>query len=629
MRSVVIGTAGHIDHGKSELVRALTGIDPDRLKEEKERGITIDLGYAHRRVGALQLAFVDVPGHERFVKNMLAGAGGIDLVLLVVAADESVKPQTLEHFEICRLLDLRGGVIALSKVDLVDRELRDLVELELRDLVRGSFLEGAPIVATSARSGEGLEALVGALEQAAAALPARSGDGPFRLPIDRAFTMKGFGTVVTGTVASGALSIGEPVELLPGGARGVARSLQAHGEPVERIRAGQRAALNLSGVEVGQAGRGELVSRPGRLTAWDVLDLEVELLAEARPLPRRTRVRLHHQAAEVLARLYPLTGAQLEAGSRGWVRAHLERPLVALPGDRVILRSYSPMRTIGGGRVIESAPPRRLAGGRQVERLARLAGGDPSEMVEALVEAAGGRGLAVPELIQRTGWSADRVEQSAAAAPRLLRSAAAAAHLFTLAAVERIEQRVIEALEQFHAGEPLKPGMALEALRARCLKGASETALELALSRLTATGRLKLSGSSAALAGFRVELDPQAASQREALLSRLRQAGAQGLSGAELLEGIAPRQGGALLQLLLQRGEVVRAGELHFDPEAIEALRRGLRELARERPQIAVADLKALGGISRRSAIPLLEYFDREGFTRRVGDLRVLTEDGQ
>jgi selenocysteine-specific elongation factor len=626
MRPIVIGTAGHIDHGKSALVRALTGIDPDRLKEEKERGITIDLGFAHLRRGPFQLAFIDVPGHERFVKNMLAGAGGIDLVLLVVAADESIKPQTREHFEICRLLAVRGGVVALTKIDLVEPEIADLVELEVREALKGGFLARAPVIRTSSKTGAGLESLVAALVEAAGAVPPRPIAGPARLPIDRAFTLRGFGTIVTGTLASGTLSGGAAVTVLPDRLPATIRSIQVHGRAVARAQAGERVALNLAGIEVGALRRGQILSEPERLVAVRVVDTELELLADARPLRRRTRVRLHHFSAELLARVYPLGREALEPGARGWVRIHAEGELAALPGDQVIVRSYSPMRTIGGGAVIEIDPP-RLKAAEQSVRLEQLARGAPAARLATLAERHGPRGLTLAELVQRSGWTAEQLAGARAAAEAggaIVVLAGRTERVLARSALESCERRVLEVLEAFHRREPLQPGMPLEELRVRGLPGAPPELVDGVMARLRASGRLRLEGMLAAAAGFQLDLGAEGRGRSEALESKLKNAGSQGLSTVELMGPQPSKQAAQLLQLLLRRGAAVRAGEFYFHREVIERLKIGLIELGRRQGRIAVQDFKQLGGMSRRSAIPLLEYFDREGFTRRVGDARVV-----
>ena len=401
VRAVVIGTAGHIDHGKSALVRALTGTDPDRLKEEQARGITIDLGFAHLLAGDVSLAFVDVPGHERFVKNMLAGAGGTDLVMLVVAADESVKPQTREHFEICRLLQVPAGLVVLTKADLVDEEMLDLVALDVRELVAGSFLAAAPIVPVSARSGQGLAALRSALVSLAATCRPRREDGPPRLPIDRVFSMRGFGTVATGTLVSGTIRQDQELTVLPRGTRVKVRGLQQHGARVESAAAGTRVAVNLGGIEVAELARGDTLTEPGGCEPTRRLDARLEMLPGV-AVKQGMRIRFHHGTSELLGRVAVATG---EPGDAAVARIRLESPAVVTRGDRFILRAYSPPATIGGGVVLDPQPPRgaiRTAAGRA--RLARL-DGDDGDAVLQFVEERGAAGLPRSTLVARAGLS--------------------------------------------------------------------------------------------------------------------------------------------------------------------------------------------------------------------------------
>ena len=358
MKRIIIGTAGHIDHGKTSLVKALTGVDADRLKEEKERGITIDIGFADLTVGETHFGFVDVPGHERFVKNMLAGAHGIDLVMLVVAADEGVMPQTREHFDICRLLEVKAGLVAITKTDMVEPEFAELVEAEVAEYVAGSFLDGAPILRVSSRTGEGIEALKKALAKLAAGVAERDEEAVARLPIDRVFTIKGFGTVVTGTLIAGRIRTGDELELLPSpGLRTRARSLQVHGRATQEARAGERTAVNIQGVDLDQAVRGQVLAPAGRLWASSMLDVRLRMLASApRPLRTRSRVHLHHGTAEALARVVLLGRTELAPGETCFAQLRLEAPVLALPADHFILRSFSPTVTIGGGVVVDALP---------------------------------------------------------------------------------------------------------------------------------------------------------------------------------------------------------------------------------------------------------------------------------
>src|SRR6185436_16834622 len=442
------------DHGKTALVKALTGIDADRLKEEKQRGITIDIGFADLATGDFSFGFVDVPGHERFVKNMLAGAHGLDLVMLVVAADESVMPQTREHFDICRLLRVKSGLVALTKSDMVDEELLELARAEVEDFVRGSFLEGAPIIAVSSRTGEGIEQLKTTLVTLASSVAPKTIAAVTRLPVDRAFSIKGFGTVVTGTLISGQLAAGDQVEVLPAGIQTRVRNVQVHGHDTERAAAGQRTAINLQGLNVEQVERGSVLAPAERLQATSMVDARLEILpSAARPVRQRARVRLHHGTAEVMARVVILRGSEFRVRGSGFegasvnvnagmlntepgtqnpepgvilpgasalVQLRLESPITALPGDRFIIRSYSPQVTIGGGVIIDPLPEKhRIRDAAAHSRLEQLETADSEERLAVFVEMSGSRAMTEVEIAARTGATD---EQTAASAAELIRT---------------------------------------------------------------------------------------------------------------------------------------------------------------------------------------------------------------
>ncbi|MGH7247347.1 MAG: selenocysteine-specific translation elongation factor, partial [Pseudomonadota bacterium] len=416
MKSILAGTAGHIDHGKTALVRALTGIDTDRLPEEKCRGISIDLGFAHLNLNSnLRLGFVDVPGHERFIKNMLAGIGGIDLVLLVIAANESIRPQTREHFDICRLLNISKGIIVLTKADLVDDDILGLARLEAEEFVRGSFLEGAPLVAVSSTTGAGLRELRTQLEQVASGIAAKDSSRHFRLPVDRAFSLRGFGTVATGTLMAGSIAPDRELEIHPSGRRVRVRSVEVHGHRVERAFAGERTALNLADVEPPDLARGMALAEPGQFRSTRLVDAVFDLLVSAAPLKARAPVHFHAGAAEIEAEARLLAGAgPMQPGAHAYIRFLLRDPLLLLPGDRFIVRRFSPVATIGGGVVLDAAPPAKLRRAELVERLRILETGGAGERIALLVRESR-YGLGLSELIARTGLAAREIEASAAA----------------------------------------------------------------------------------------------------------------------------------------------------------------------------------------------------------------------
>ena len=474
MRHVIVGTAGHIDHGKSALVLALTGTDPDRWEEEKRRGITIDLGFAHLDLGEdLRIGFIDVPGHERFVKNMLAGVGGIDLVMLIVAGDESIKPQTREHFDICKLLGIRRGLIVITKSDLVDREVLDLVRLEVQEFVAGSFLADAPMLAVSARTGEGLDELKNELRRLSLEAPPKPTDLPFRLPIDRSFVMKGFGAVVTGTLIAGTVEKEAEVEIFPLGKRARVRGIEVYNAPADRATAGQRTALNLAGIEARQITRGMVLAAPGLFQPTTSLDCTLNLLPSARPLKNHAPVHFHCGTAEMLARVVLLEGKEMKPGATGFVQLRLSEPGLFVPGDRFIIRQFSPVTTIGGGGVLDNAPPKHRPGDpATLESLRVLEHGEPEARLELLAQRAG---EATPaDLAARTGWNpADvlRVAKSLANQKRLVLLGQPPSLLVHAAHFTRLAKLLLEQLEKFHAANPLVAGLPKEELRSKLITG--------------------------------------------------------------------------------------------------------------------------------------------------------------
>src|SRR5579872_920832 len=473
MKSIVIGTAGHIDHGKTALVKALTGIDADRLEEEKRRGITIDIGFAHLQLTPeLRLGFVDVPGHERFVKNMLAGVGGIDLVLFVVAADESIKPQTREHFDICRLLGIQRGIVVLTKSDLVEKDILELVRLEMEEFIAGSFLEGAPVLPVSSTTGAGIDDLRRELDRASAAVVEKSAAGHFRLPIDRAFSAKGFGTVVTGTLISGAVSREQEVELYPKGRKLRVRGVQVYGKPAERATAGQRTAVNLADIEPLEIARGMALAEPGRFRAARLLDCALQLLPSAKPLKHRAPVHFHAGTAEIEAEVWLLGGATvLKPGERAYARIVLREPALVLPGDRFIIRMFSPVVTIGGGVVLDTGGVRYRKADNVAQRLDILAGPDRSAKVALLVKESAS-GMSFADLVARTGLL-DRDLEAAARSPQLVWLRQPQPWLVDRAWFDRTLQHLIETVREFHRAHPLLAGIARQDLRGRELAKAA------------------------------------------------------------------------------------------------------------------------------------------------------------
>ncbi len=631
MKNVIIGTAGHIDHGKSALVEALTGTNPDRLEEEKRRGITIDLGFAFLELGDVRVGFVDVPGHERFVRNMLAGAGGIDLVLLVIAADESVKPQTREHFDICRLLAIPRGVVALTKSDLVEPDVLDLARLEVEEFLRGSFLERAPLVPVSARTGAGLDWLKQELQRVALQVPGKDLTRYFRLPIDRAFAIKGFGTVVTGTLVCGEIKPEDEAELFPARGRVRIRGVQSGGQAMERAVAGQRTALNLAGVNLADVRRGMVLASPGRFEATRRLDARVSLLSSARRLKNRARAHFHQGTAETIAEVILLDRAELAPGESAFAQLRLDHPLLVLPGDRFILRQFSPVVTIGGGVVLDSRASRhRQRDQHVVPYLATLERGDREEILAAMAGAAP-EGLDLAQIVSRSGWLESEVRETAAklAQAGTLRILGQQSLVVTSAAgLAECVGRMRAEIEKFHSANPLVEGIPKEDLRARAAADARPEVFRAALDALASSGGIVLSGDIVKRAGREIALLPEEARAKEQIEQAFSTAGLTVPSLKEVLAKlpVEARRAQKLLQILLREQVLVKVSEdLVFHRAAMARLRELLADYKKKRGErLPIAAFKELTGISRKYAIPLLEHLDRERVTRRVGDERII-----
>ena len=622
MKNIIVGTAGHIDHGKTALVKALTGIDTDRLEEEKRRGISIDLGFAHLELSpGVQAGFVDVPGHERFVKNMLAGVGGIDLVLLVIAADESIKPQTREHFDICRLLGIRKGIVVLTKADLVDADVLELARLEADEFVAGSFLEGAPTVAVSSITGAGLDELRARLLELASVIPAKDSSRYFRLPIDRTFSMHGFGTVITGTLVSGSVARDQEVELAPAGRKLRVRGIQSHGRGADRALAGRRTAVNLVGIESSEIARGMVLTEPGRFHPVTRIDCALDLLASAKPLKHRAPVHFHSGTAEVPAEVRLLEGREtLAPGSRAWVRIVLREPQLLLPGDRFIIRMFSPVVTIGGGTVVDITGHRYRRADPVAARLRVLECGAPEERVALLVRESK-YGLGLGDLVAATGLLRAEIER--------------AARSDTLVALEHPEFRLLDRewlrttltritnlLRTFHQKNPLAAGLSKEELRSREMPGAPAFLLDAILAR---AGGIVAEGETVRLATHKVVLKQEEEQASGAMEKVFLDAGLTVPPVSDVLAktGFEPARARTLLQMLIRQGKLVKIGdELVFHRSALDALVAGLA--SRKGRRITVPEFKDLAAVSRKYAIPLLEYLDRERVTRREGDERVV-----
>ena len=633
MKSVIIGTAGHIDHGKTTLVKALTGIDADRLEEEKRRGITIDIGFAHCELPApdgsrIRLGFVDVPGHERFVRNMLAGVGGIDLVLLVIAADEGIKPQTREHFDICRLLAIPRGITVLTKSDAVDAETLAVVRLEVEDYVRGSFLDPAksPMVAVSSLTGRGLDELKSTLAQVASEVALKDSAALARLPIDRVFTMKGFGTVVTGTLVAGTIRKEEELELFPAGKRVRVRGVQVHGSPAEAAVAGQRTALNLAGVSTEDLARGMTLATADTFRSTSRVDALLSLLPSAKPLKDGARVHFHAYSTETIAeaRLYETKhGAkQLKPGNEAFAQLRFAEPLLLLPGDRFIVRQFSPVVTIGGGVVLDASPGTRKQRAEDAAAFLKIMrDGSPEQILAARVARRGAIGLRLEdipgEMNIRRGDAAKLAAQAELAWCNQV--------LVAPAAFAEAKADVLQALEKFHDANPLVAGMSKEELRDRINLGPE--VFYSVLEKLVEEKKLEVAGELVHLPGRGVVMKDEEAESKRIIEQAFASAGLKVPSLKDVLAGLKVDKIRAqkIVTLLLRDKVLIKiSDELVFHQSALMGLRHKIAALKSTVAKIDVARFKDMTGVSRKYAIPLLEYLDRERVTRRVGDERLI-----
>jgi len=629
MKSVIVGTAGHIDHGKTALVKALTGIDADRLEEEKRRSITIDLGFAHMELpgpGAemLRLGFVDVPGHERFVRNMLAGVGGIDVVLLVIAADESIKPQTREHLDILQLLGLQRGITVLTKSDAVDRDTLDVVRLEVEEFLRETFLGGpsSSIVAVSSLTGEGLDELKQALIHAVGVVSARDAQALARLPIDRVFTMKGFGTVVTGTLVGGTIRKEEELEAFPSGRRVRVRGLQVHGKPADAAVAGERTALNLAGASTEDLSRGMTLAPPATFVTARRIDVKLRLLPSApRPLKDRARLHFHAHTMETVAQLVLYNAKQIVPGDEGFAQLRLPEAALLLPGDRFIMRQFSPVTTIGGGIVLDAAPIPRAAA--RDTFLQTLAGADPTLILRARIARRQHEGISLSRLIAETGWNRNVIEAKLSPAVRDQQVLRIGDRFAETRAIEDLKLHLQRTLEQFHKKNPLVGGIGREQLREQ-LKASAEVFAAVAAA-LVGEKKLEIACDLVRLAGRGVAMKDEEAESKKIIEDAFAAAGLKVPALREVMAGLKVDKARAqkIVTLLLRDKTLIKISEeLVFHRGALEELRRQMAAYRAKSSKIDVAQFKEMTGVSRKYAIPLLEYLDRERVTKRVGDAR-------
>jgi selenocysteine-specific elongation factor len=644
MKSIIVGTAGHIDHGKTALVKALTGIDADRLAEEKRRGITIDLGFAHmdlptaNTAETLRLGFVDVPGHERFIRNMLAGVGGIDLVLLVIAADEAIKPQTREHFEILQLLGVQRGITVLTKSDTVDEETLGVVRLEVEDFLRGTFLESpaSPIVAVSALTGAGLSDLKHAIATVAGAAHPRDSRAIARLPIDRVFTIKGFGTVVTGTLIAGTIRREGELEIFPSRRPVRVRGMQVHSQHVDAVVAGQRTALNLAGASTEDISRGMTLVPPNTFETTRQADVQMRLLASApRALKNRARVHFHSYTMETVVEVKlrakathstaateaEAAGPQLQPGQDAFARLKFPEPILLLPGDRFILRQFSPVVTIAGGVVLDAAPIPRMKSDSNFLDL--LASGDAASKLQARIARRQHEGILLSRLVAETGWTKDTIEAQLAPALRTGAVRRIGTRFLHSPSVHALKNHIVNAAALFHKNNPLVAGINKEELRSQV--NVSQEIFEAVAAELIREKKIEINGDLVRLPGLGVVMKDEEAESKKKIEDAFFVAGLKVPALQDVLNGLKVDKTRAqkIVTLLLRDKILIKVSDdLVFHRNALEALRRQLTDYKQKARKIDVANFKDLIGVTRKYAIPLLEYLDRERVTRRVGDAR-------
>jgi len=627
MKSIIIGTAGHIDHGKTALVKALTGIDADRLAEEKRRGITIDLGFAHMDLPGptgemLRIGFVDVPGHERFVRNMLAGVGGIDLVLLVIAADESIKPQTREHLDILQLIGVKRGIAVLSKSDAVDADTLDVVRLEVEEFLRGTFLEQAPIVCVSSLTGAGLDDLKRNMVDAAAKLEPRDSQALARLPIDRVFTMKGFGTVVTGTLISGTIRKEEELEVFPTGRIARVRAIQVHGKGAEAAQAGQRTALNVAGIHTSDLERGMTLVPQRTFSATTRVDVRLRILASAqRALKNRARVHFHCHTMETVGEITLHKAKQVGPGEDSFARVKFSQPALLLPGDRFIIREFSPVTTIGGGMVLDAAVSTSRP--RSTSDLEILAGGDRVSILRLRIEGRSHGGIALPDLVKETGWTRNTIEGQLAKPVKEGQIVRNNDVFLSRSAWQELNLKLISLVAEFHKKNALAGGINKEELREQ--SPAHGATFDAALHSLVQAKKVEFAGDLVRIPGCGVVMRHEEADSKAKIEEAFASAGLKVPALREVLGGLkVDRERAQKIVTLLLREKILLkvSDDLVFHRSALEQLRKQIAEQRSKSPRMDVAQFKELTGVSRKYAIPLLEYLDREHVTRRAGDVR-------
>jgi len=631
MKQIVLGTAGHIDHGKTSLVKALTGIDTDRLKEEKERGITIELGFAHLDLPSGQhLGIVDVPGHEKFVKNMVAGATGIDLVAIVIAADEGVMPQTREHLDICELLKIQHGLVILTKVDMVESDWLDLAREDITEYLSETFLADAPIVEVSSVTGEGLKELAQVLDNLVQQIPERGAGHIFRLPVDRVFTMKGFGTVITGTTISGEIHTGDEVTIYPQGINSKIRGIQVHNKEVNEVRAGLRTAINLKGLEKAMVQRGNVLATRDSLRPTYMVDVVLDLLPSApRKLKNRAKVRFHTGTSEIISTVVLLDKDELTRGETCYAQIRLDEPTTVLKGDRYVLRSYSPVRTIGGGEVLSALPKKKKRFSDAVlSEMKILQAGEPKEIIELFVSSGRFQGVEQEEVPFLTNMSKKRLDEELKvlkAQKRIIQYDKERVTLIHEEYFKKAKDEILETIGKYHKKFPLKTGLIKEELRSRTIGANNPKLFNYLVNQLAKEDVIAQEKEIVRLKGHRVTLAQDQEETRKKLEEIYLKSELQPPYFKDLKAKFSGTTGAEVLEVMHKEGVLVKIKEdLYFHSKAIERLEDMLINFLKKHGEITTPQLKDITGVSRKYTIPLIEYFDRAQVTVRVGDSRVL-----
>ena len=633
MKQIILGTAGHIDHGKTSLIKAITGTDTDRLKEEKERGITIELGFAALDLPSGQhLGIVDVPGHEKFVKNMVAGATGIDIVVMVIAADEGVMPQTREHMEICTLLGVQYGMLAVTKIDMVDEEWLELALEDIRDFARGTFLEDAPVAAVSSTTGKGIPEFIEALDELAAEIPERPPSDLFRLPIDRVFTMKGFGTVITGTLISGRVKVGDTIMIYPSGVTSKVRGIQVHNQSAEEATAGMRTAINFQGLEKEAINRGEVLSKPKALMPSYMADVSLHYLASnKKPLKNRTRIRFHTGTSEILGNVILLDREALSPGEEAIIQLRLDSPVALVKEDRFVIRSYSPIYTTGGGEVLNPIPPKhKRLKPETVEGLERLGDQTPEALIGFHADASGYQGVSFAHLKMMTNLADKQLEstlQGLLSKKTLIQVDKENRIYIHRSGFEKLKRDTQNQLKDFHKANPLKPGMSKEELKTKFPPYLTSKLFNLTLNQMIKENKIAQEENTVRLASHAVALGGKQADIRDQILDTYQKSGLQPPYFKEFAKSldIDNRRAKDVLMHLVNEGSIVKVKEdLYFHVKAINDLKNKLVHFLEAQGEITTPQFKEMTGVSRKYVIPLAEHFDATNVTLRVGDVRKL-----